>query len=144
MKPQYFTADEFHGDYDKVNKRLLVLLDVFRFQWGDVVKISPAPGAVARKLGPTANSDHNVDKWGEVRAVDVLPAGMLTPKKMREAFELARSIGFTAIGVYPDWKPQPGLHLAVREGLRMGSPATWAGVRQGGVQVYVGVERAFG
>lgn len=136
MKLEYFSDTEFHGYFELISPRLLVLLDLFRFRWGGPVDISPAPGAVGRYVGPDKGSDHNIDKWGEVRAVDVMPRGLATVYDMRRAVELARDCGFTAIGIYPHWRPSAGLHLGVREGRKMGEPAMWGAVRKNGRQTY--------
>lgn len=122
----------------KLAPRLLTLLDVFRFQWCAPVIISPAPGAIGRFLDNDA-SQHNIERWGKVRAIDVMPFGMVTAKDRSRAFGIASSLGFTGIGIYPDWSPRPGMHLDVRIDRRPGCPATWAGVDRNGKQEYINI-----
>lgn len=96
---------------------------------------SPAPGAIGRLYG-SKTSQHYAGEGQLIRGIDVmLPAG----PSLKEAAQIAREVGFTGIGVYPNWKPFPGLHLDVRTGRSSGNPATWA--RIGGE--YVAIERGF-
>lgn len=122
----------------KMAPRLLVLLDTFRFQWGAPVMISPAWGAIGRFLDDDA-SQHNIERWGEVRAIDLMPYGMVSAADRQRAFNIASSLGFTGIGLYPDWQPRPGIHLDVRIDQRPGFPATWAGVDRNGKQEYINI-----
>lgn len=131
----YFQPEEFREWYEKMDHRLMVLLDVFRHQWKDPVIISSAPGALGRTMGAGSHSQHNVDKWGEVRAVDIFPRGLATKYDAERAFNIARNIGVTGIGIYPDWQPSVGMHLDVRRDKRPGNPATWGAV--GHPQKYV-------
>ncbi len=141
MKLYYYKASEFdRGDdnwFNMMDQRLLVLLDVFRYRWGMAVQISPAGGSLGRHLGPLADSDHNLDRWPYVYAADVMPKGMDTRANAQRAVQIAVDVGFTAIGLYPDWKPHPGLHLSTRPSREPGAPATWGGVMDDGVQDYI-------
>lgn len=139
---RHFTPAEFRGWGELLSPRLLVVLDVFRGHWGAPVMISPAQGAIGRRLGPDATSQHNPDRWGEVRAVDVMPEGMDTAQAMRQAMYLARWSGATGIGVYPHWRPRPGLHIDVRTDRDVGDPALWGAVDEDGTQIYVSLARA--
>lgn len=105
---------------------------------GGTAYISPASGSLGRHQGPGSESQHNVDRWGLVRAADVMVEGI----SLHRAYQLARQLGFTGIGVYPDWSPAKGVHLDVRDDASPNDPATWAGVDapQGG-QKYVGLNR---
>lgn len=97
--------------------------------------ISPAAGALGR-IGPISDtSQHNVSRYQEVRAADVMVSGL----SLRRAYDIARGLSaFSGIGVYPDWRPAYGLHLDVRADRSPLNPATWAGVRdESGAQVYV-------
>lgn len=129
----YFAKREFERGgvnwFERMDLRLLVLLDVFRHQWGRKVAISPHPSALGRELGQLELSDHNVDLHGRVMAADVLPEGMTTKDEAWRAISIATSIGFTSIGLYPDWQPTPGLHLGTRMSHRPGSPALWGATR---------------
>ena len=124
-----------------MDPRLLVLLDVFRFQWNRAVSISRHGQALGRRLGRESTSDHNVDRHGVVLAADVFPAGMDTPERAKQALELALDIGFTSMGVYPHWS-SPGLHLGTRRSTEPGAPAQWGAIRKDGVQTFVSVREA--
>ncbi|MGB0664393.1 MAG: hypothetical protein ACPGMR_11470 [Pontibacterium sp.] len=120
---KYFSAAEF-GEYaDQLAPSLLTSLDKFRELWGAPVLISPVDGAIGRHLGHDNLSQHNIDRWGEVRAVDVFPEGLnsLTAKR---AYECAKKAGFTGIGLYSDTRPSWMMHLDVRDG----KLATWSRV----------------
>ena len=147
---QHFGAGEFGAYWPMMNVDLLKRLDRFRSLLGYPVAISRAPGAIGRPIigGGQAESGaerswHNYAIHGEVMAVDVhpLPPMGATASERRRWFDVAKQVGFTGIGIYPDWN-RPGVHLDVRTDRQPGSPATWAGVSQGGKQVYVGIERA--
>lgn len=142
----YFTNHEFvRGDHDwlpEMHPRLLVLLDTFRYRWDRKVEISPHVASLGRHLGPETLSDHNVDAHGAVLAADVIPLGMETRHQASEALNIARGLGFTSIGLYPDWSPAPGLHLGVRISRRPGDPALWGGLRIAGKQEYVSLNDA--
>lgn len=140
----HFVPAEFRGWFDQVAPRLLVLLDVLRGHWRAPIRISPARGAIGRRLGPQDTSQHNIDRWGEVRAVDVMPFGMSSPDQARRLLALAEATGFTGLGVYPHWQPRPGLHVDVRIDVPVGSPAQWGAIDEDGKQVYVSVDTALG
>lgn len=147
---RFFSPGEFHrGGTDwlpLMSPRLLVLIDTFRLCYGAPCAISPHPRALGRRDGSGPDdsfSQHNIDRWSEVRAVDLIPRGMSTRTKAEEAHRLAAYLGFTGIGIYPDWQPAPGIHLDVRVDEAPRSPALWGGiVDQDGQQVYVGLEQA--
>ena len=129
----HFKPPEFNRGgtnwYSDMSPRLLVLLDVYRTMWGLPVSISGHNKAVGRCLGRDNTTQHNIERWGEVRAVDCFPSGM-EPTSVADAVQLADEIGFTGIGLYPQWRNnkgevQPGLHLDVRSDRRPGDPATW-------------------
>ncbi len=122
---------------------LLVVMDEFRKLWGAPVIISPARGAIGRTDG---TSFHNYARHGKVKAIDLMPRGMLTATDRVRAFASAKAAGATGIGLYPDWRPSQGIHIdvGVRTGKGVGNPAKWAGVRSpSGGQVYVAIERVF-
>lgn len=122
---RYFKPDEFKdGDkswFAHMDLNLLEYLDEFRHHWGRPVIVSPAHGAIGRQAGIHINSYHNIDRWGCVRAIDVMPVGMDNAVAAIEAERLARRVGFCGIGLYPHWrrntKPAPGLHLDTRESI---------------------------
>ncbi len=138
---KHFSASEFGLFWPLISNRLLVKLDDFREGWGAPVQVSPAAGAIGRRVeegGTGFLSQHNILNWGEVRAIDVMPQGMITVADRRRAADLAELVGFTGIGIYPDWKPRPGLHLDVRDG----SKASWSAFKVDGQQQYFALSRA--
>ena len=147
MKLRYFSKDEFRGYYDDLSTALLFALDQFRHEWGAPVRISPAEGAIIRRLGPDKTSGHNIDKWGQGLALDIMPEGMETAEDRKRAFDIATRVGFLGVGIYPDWKPSPGLHvdMKIRSGRSLGNPGRWSAYRnpETGKQEYFDIERAF-
>lgn len=135
---KFFTVPEFRGFYDRMDPELLEVMEKFRAAWGKTVLISPAPGAIGRKDG---NSFHNYVLHGKIKAIDLMPQG-LEKANFKAAFEAAVNAGATGIGIYPDWKPQPGIHIdvGVRPGRGVGNPARWSGVNVDGKQVYKKLE----
>jgi len=75
-----------------------------------------------------------------------MPHGMDTAEDRQRAVEIATTVGFIGIGVYPDWKPRPGLHLDMkrREGRGFGNPGTWSAFRnpETGEQEYFDLAKA--
>jgi len=130
----WFEPDEFGDWWPMMSPDLLRKLDEFRERLGVPVMISPAAGSLGRNLGMFDLSQHNVDLWGEVRAVDIMPVGV----DLETAYDAARAVGFTGVGLYPDWSPYPGLHLDVRPG----PVALWSGWRVNGEQQYRGIGEA--
>jgi hypothetical protein len=126
-QPSFFTEDEFQGWSMFLDVALLIKLDAFRGAWGHAVRISPAPGAVGRR--DDSNSQHNIKKWGTVRAVDIMPDGILTADDLQQAQYTAIVVGFTGVGVYPHWQPAPGLHVDVRTSHAPGNPGLWGAIR---------------
>lgn len=154
LQLRYFKPEEFGPYWPLMSIELLQKLDEFRHRLGYPVQISPAFGAIGR---PVIGSDdqaaesgaeksyHNYLVHGEVMAIDVMPkppAGDSAMERQRWA-DVARAIGFRGIGLYPDWKPRPGIHLDVRpaSALKAGQvAATWAGIRNGeGKQIYTDI-----
>lgn len=131
---RYFKPAEFGRWWPDMSPELLEKLDEFRHQWGGPVVISPAEGGIGRNLGHNSRSQHNIDLWGEVRAVDVFPqvpdgAGgyryMDSRADRERAYRVARAAGFTGIGLYTDTRPGNMVHLDVRPKT---SVATWSRV----------------
>ena len=118
---KHFKPEEFQGFYHDLSVVLCEKIDLTRERWGKPIHVSKAPGAVGRHLGIYDTSQHNIDRWHEVRALDVMPEGLESAYEVGQFFELAKEIGFTGIGFYPNWKPLPGFHLDVRPG----KLATW-------------------
>jgi hypothetical protein len=133
----YFSPGEFNGWWPLIDPRWLVCADILREMSGLIIDVSPVDGAIGRRLGESSLTDHNVDRFGRVHAVDVLPrwlvatSNKITISRQAQRFsDIAQDVGFTAIGYYPDWrnakgKKNPGFHLGTRRSRRVGSPATW-------------------
>ena len=121
---QHFTPQEFGDWWPLMSVDLLQKLDLFRAILGEPVDISPVDGALGRHGGQSDTSQHNVDRWGEVRAADVMPRNV----DLGTAYQAALEAGFTGIGLYPEANPRPMLHLDVREA---DTVAQWSGFRAG-------------
>jgi hypothetical protein len=120
----YFTEKEFQGWFSQMNGNLLVRLDILRHTAGLPIYLSKANGAIGRAAGPLDLSQHNVDVWKEVRAVDgYIPHDI----SYLEFFDLAKSAGFTGIGLYSGWSGGRGFHVDVRES-EDGRIATWSAI----------------
>jgi hypothetical protein len=112
---EFFGPHEFGEFWRFMSGRLLVALDRFRRSYGDIVSISPAPGAIGRWGGPFDYvSAHDVERHGEVLGVDVMPRNFTaTPEENARVYQIAKASGFIGLGIYPEWRPQAGLHLDV-------------------------------
>lgn len=132
----HFEPWEFRAWWPFMSRDLLLKLDHFRKLWDDEVAISKAEGAIGRHGGED-KSRHNLDLWGEVQAIDILPKGMITAEDRRRAVKIAHEVGFMGIGVYPEWSPSAGLHVDVRN---TAAVATWSRMAVNGEQQYLGIE----
>jgi hypothetical protein len=151
---RHFSASEFGVSFPLLSPLLLQKLDALRDAWGDSVIISPAIGALVRSY-PFGHSNyssrHNVIKYGEGQAADIMPQitnGDGTKRgldsfEMRMFFNMAKDVGFTGIGAYPDWLPFAGFHVDVRDDHVAGNPATWSGIKTAQGQKYFALERGF-
>jgi len=131
---QNFSAEEFREWSDDMSARLITMLDVLRFRLGSPIEISLSEYALGRNLGRGKMSEHNVDEWGEVLAVDCFVSGVYNRAQAEAVVYEAEGIGFTGIGVYSDTHNNQGddqvmFHLGVRPNEDMGSPATWGRVK---------------
>ena len=127
---QHFSSEEFREWSDDMSPRLVTMLDVLRFRLGRPIAISASEYALGRNLGRNELSEHNVDEWGEVLAVDCFIGGVYNRIQAEAVAHEAEQIGFTGIGVYSDTRNNQGqeqvmFHLGVRPNELMGSPATW-------------------
>ena len=127
---QHFTQEEFREWSDDMSARLITMLDVLRFRLGSPIEISLSEYALGRSLGRGKMSEHNIDHWGEVLAVDCFVSGVYNRAQAEAVVYEAEGIGFTGIGVYSDTRNNQGevqvmFHLGVRPNESMGSPATW-------------------
>jgi hypothetical protein len=139
MYMKFFTPGEFdlrpYGGQDwwhMMSPDALKLLDRVRGRHGSPILISPHRGALGRHLGASF-SDHNVDRWGEVRVADVFPNMDQTPAAAQKFVDACFDVGVTALGVYPHWKNrhgqlQVGFHIGYRPE-RTDNPATWGMIR---------------
>jgi len=130
---QHFSAEEFRDWSDDMSARLITMLDVLRFKLGSAIEISLSEYALGRNLGRGKMSEHNIDEWGEVLAVDCFVSGVYNRAQAEGVAHEATAIGFTGIGVYSDTRNNQGqeqvmFHLGVRPNEDMGSPATWGRV----------------
>ena len=145
----YFRASEFgktdHRDRDwwpAMNPGLLVRLDVLRSMWGGPIHVSGHARALGRH-GGDSHSDHNVDRWGDVRGADVFISDVRYRADVEAVKMAAEEVGFSSIGVYPDWRGGIGFHLGVREDNGGRQPmATWGAVSREGSQEYVSFKEA--
>ena len=128
--PRHFSNAEFGPWAGRIQPALLYGLDVLRETLSAPVVISPARGSLGRRLGGS-KSLHNIDVYGMVYAADVLlPMSWSAAEGLEAALKLRL---FSGVGVYPFWKPRPGLHLDVRhlsavnpsKGRTPLNPATW-------------------
>ncbi len=159
MRLHFFTPDEFVSAYtdddgkeivvdwwDRMAPDLLLRLDVWRGLWGSPIHINKNRNAIGRYNN--SNSQHNVRRWGEVRAVDSKADGVVDEASAHECYRLAVLAGFTGVGFYRSWH-DPGFHTDVRRDADFGKPATWGGVLVDDgtgkkVQQIVNVAEAFG
>jgi len=130
---QHFSQEEFREWSDDMSARLITMLDVLRFKLGSPIEISLSEYALGRNLGRGKMSEHNVDEWGEVLAVDCFISGVYSRQQAEAVAHEAEQIGFTGIGVYSDTHNNRGeeqvmFHLGVRPNELMGAPATWGRV----------------
>ena len=130
---QHFSAEEFRDWADDMSPRLVTMLDILRFRLGSPIAVSGSEYALGRNLGRNELSEHNVDEWGEVLAVDCFVSGVYNRAQAEAVVYEAEAIGFTGIGVYSDTRNNQGqeqvmFHLGVRPNELMGSPATWGRV----------------
>ena len=130
---QHFNQEEFREWSDDMSARLVTMLDVLRFKLGSPIEISASEYALGRELGRGKMSEHNIDHWGEVLAVDCFISGIYNRAQAEEVAREAKAIGFTGIGVYSDTHNNYGedqvmFHLGIRPTEMMGSPATWGRV----------------
>ena len=130
---QHFSQEEFREWSDDMSARLVTMLDVLRFRLGSAIAVSASEYALGRNLGVGKMSEHNIDEWGEVLAVDCFISDVYSRAQAEAVAHEAEQIGFTGIGVYSDTRNNQGqeqvmFHLGVRPNELMGSPATWGRV----------------
>ena len=112
-------------------------LDDVREVLGGRIRISPASGSMARFDG-NPNSQHFTSNDRQCRAIDVMPID----NTIVELYEAAKRVpAIKGIGLYPDWKPRPGVHLDTRETTSL---ASWMGYKgDDNKQKYAGLDINF-
>jgi len=138
-KVQYFTPNENWGDWTKLEKNVIFLLDRMRGEIGRSIIIHCAYEAG----GHSTQSQHYLG-----RAVDC----HIKNTPLLEQYLLAERYGWSGIGLYTDWN-NPGLHLDLRresddyddltlyKGARWGRKKIW---QAGGMKtVYVALDQEF-
>lgn len=102
---------------------------------GGSVVPSPVSGAIGREYGSTTSQHYAVNRM--ITAIDVQ---VINGPSLESLYGIAVGVGFTGIGIYPEWEPfKKGMHLDVRETRIAGNPAKWSEV--GGERL--GVEHGF-
>lgn len=129
---RYFSPHEFERGgrnwWPAMSIRWLMLMDSIRATTGAPHFITNSAGALGREQGDRL-SQHNAQKWGEVRAGDFTVQGVRDGKDAAEYVSIARLAGITGIGVYAGvWNVPVGFHCDVRMDRNPGDPATWGRV----------------
>lgn len=123
---------DYRGQEISLDRLLIDRLEAFGRaveQSGGRAYISPVEGAMLR---PGDSGQH-----GKGLAADIMVLGI----DLGEAYKIARRIGFHGIGLYPDWKPAPGIHLDMRSERTASNPATWSAFNVDGNQAYFGINK---
>ena len=94
-------GDNF-GDWTKINAWLMYMTQAYRTFLG--VPIYVICGF--QDGGHTTGSQHYIG-----RALDIHFKGRIP---LMAAYLAAERFGFTGIGIYPHWKPYPGMHIDYR------------------------------
>ncbi|MBC6411902.1 MAG: hypothetical protein GDA39_02870 [Hyphomonadaceae bacterium] len=97
-------------------------------------------GAIGRTTG---RGFHNYIKHGSIKAIDLMPEGLSAGKYVK-AYESAKQAGARGIGLYPQWEPQPGIHIDIGDrGRGPDHVATWSAFWIDGRQQYFSIRQAF-
>lgn len=136
---KHFKPSEFGLWWPLMDINLLLGLDEFRAMLGQSVQISPAFGSLGRPGQGNEGSQHFPSPF-------VMAADVMIPESvpLSRAYQVARSVGFHGIGLYPDWKPRHGLHLDMRKDRTPGNPAMWSAFNVAGKQTYTAITKAIG
>lgn len=133
---------EFNGWYDQLSAAQKRALDIARHKWGKPIHVSNADGAVGRHLGPEDTSQHNVDRWGEVRATDIVPEGIATKADAERFVQVLIDSGFQGVGFYPHWNQGPGFHADTRVNVEEHYVAKWGRLDNREEPEYVSIAKA--
>jgi len=143
MDLDHFVESEFGIWFKKMNPKVLLAIDKFRDIRGKPVHISPHPHALGRHLGLKNTSQHNIDFWKKVNAIDFFPEGIESKGDRAQAFEDAKEAGFSGIGIYTDTTYKKNcnimMHGDVRADRTTQDPAKWSRVKG----KYLSIERVF-
>jgi len=124
---QYFTPEEFREWSDDMSPRLVTMLDVLRFRLDRVIEISGSAQALGLNLGRGKMSEHNVDEWGEVLAVDCFVSGVYSRAQAeavaREAVT-ASDAGDSTQWILADNTQATVTHEELKEALLLSGEAT--------------------
>lgn len=103
---------------ETVSPRLLTALDLFRGELKSEIRFMPHRRALACLKGHSPSSYHYPLYKGEQLDRPCMAADIYFPAlNLLEAFfQASRFPHFGAIGIYPFWNPDPGLHVDVRLG----------------------------
>jgi hypothetical protein len=150
LKPHEFDAPyiDKHGKevmknwYDDMSPVLLTRVDVLRQQLGQTIRPTGAMHSLGRYND--SNSQHNVKRWGEVRALDCYVGGVIDAFSVEQILLVATNVGITGIGFYSFWSGGPGgFHFDVRPDREPGYPALWGAVINDlGLVEYVTIDMA--
>ena len=132
---------DFNFDFRKwkasVDEKLLESLKSFSEKIETEFFISPAPGSIGRH-GGTSMSMHNVDRWGTVKAIDIMFSNLeFNAESVKKILNAAKKSNFGGVGVYPHWQPRWGVHLDIRKKKKNGKIAKWARNKKG---IYVSID----
>lgn len=150
-KLRYFTESEFRDWAAVMDYSFLFKLDDLRAKSGFKMLISPHPKALGRTTGSRTSQHFWDDTKDSLKVADIIPYVVtpdrqhrgLTVVEMKGLVATATNLGFTGIGVYPMWKPFPGLHLDLREPRHPRYVAKWSRVMVGGKKGYMSITAAW-
>jgi len=111
----------------KVDPKLLVIIGKWETLTGCTAKASPAKGAIGRHKGKSSVTRHNIDRYGTVMAMDIMPINCSYNPELW--LVSAQKAGAGGVGFYPNWrksgKIHPGIHLDSRPQKYKKLPTTW-------------------
>lgn len=133
---KHFKPAEFRIWAARMHPVFLLALDNIRDVSEIPIMISPAAGALGRTEGSKTSQHYIKGPKTILKVSDVMPYKVtesgskqaVTLEEMMLLIDIAKELGMTGIGIYPRWKPYPGLHLDMREPKTEGHIATWAGL----------------
>lgn len=116
-----YYSKEYHSVLHLFDAQLVYAVDNLREVVGEILLISPVKGAISRIKEKYKYSRH----YAVNRLSDALDL-MVPSGDLRKIYDTnIPEIG--GIGVYPDWKPYPGIHIDLRPRKTDGSRAEWMG-----------------